>query len=128
MPEIVQTSELNVKMPQILRHSQFVETIFGLNFGFLQKKVFHWQRRFIFPFYVVLQKKGHRSERSANILVFYWICAVNNGVVPQTAAAYGFRQEIKTLVFCTRKNARLRKNSVRNCRKKFCIFCIFLCL
>ena len=48
-------------------------------------------------------KNSHWSERSANNLVFYWIRAVNKGVAPQTAAAYGFWREIKTLVFGVRK-------------------------
>ena len=105
-------------------------TIFCSNFGFLQKKKksLHWQRHFILPFYVVLKKKknGHWSERSANNLVFYWICAVNKGVAPQTAAVYGFRQEIKMPVFGARKNAGRRKNSVQKSWKKFRTFCIFL--
>ena len=36
------------------------------------------------------KKIGHWSERSANMLVFYWLPAVNKGLVLQTAAAYGF--------------------------------------
>ena len=62
-------SELNVKMPEFLRRSRSVATIFCSNFGFLQKK-----RKKI--------KKGHRSERSANILAFYRLDAVNKGLVP----------------------------------------------
>ena len=64
-------SELNVKMPELLRRS-------------------------LLKFWVSPRKKkkekkiGHWSERSANVLVFYWLPAVNKGVVLQTAAAYGF--------------------------------------
>ena len=63
-----------------------------------------------------------RDPHSANNLVFYWICAVNKSVAPQTAAAYGFRWEIKTPVFGARKNAGLRKNSRRGCDQNWCQF------
>ena len=58
---------------------------------------------FILPFYVVLQKKGHRSERSANILVFYWLRAVNKGMAPRIATAYSFQREIKKAGFWLEK-------------------------
>ena len=98
-------------MPELLRRSQSVATIFCSNFGFLRKK-----------------KKGRRSERSATILVFYWLCAVNNAVAPQTSAAYSFWREIKTSVFGGEKNAEFRKNSVWKCRKKISHFSHFFAL
>ena len=91
-----------------------------------KKKVFMLAKTFCSPFLCCSpkkkQKKGHRSKRSANILVFYWLRAVNKGVAPRTAAAYGFRREIKMPAFGGRKNAGLCKNSVRKCWKKFRTF------
>ena len=103
-------------------------TIFCSNFGFLQQKDLCADKGILFSLFMFSKKKkkkGHQSERSTNILVFYWLCAVNKGVALQTEAAYGFRQEIKIPVFGKRKNVELRNNSVQKCRKKFRTF---LCL
>ena len=56
--------------------------------------------------------KSHRSKRSANILVIYWLCAVNKRMAPRTAAAYNFWREIKMSFFWGRiKRRTLQKFS-----------------
>ena len=117
-----------MKIPALLRRSRSVATIFCSILAFSpqkkkKKRSLRWHRHFILPFGVVLQKKkGHPSERSTNILVFYWLHAVNNGVMPRSAATYRFLRETISLVFGGRKNAGLCKISARKCRKNFCTF------
>ena len=106
---------LNLKMPELLRRSQSVATFFSSNFGCLKekKKGLCTGKGILLSLFMKFfkKKKGHWSKRSAYILVFYWLHAVNKGLAPQTAAAHGFQREIKTPVFSGRKNAGLRKNS-----------------
>ena len=58
--------------------------------------------------------------------LFSAIFATYQSETPWTAAVYGFWRETKTPVFGGRKNAGIRKISVRKCRKKFRTFRTFL--
>ena len=122
MPEIVRTFRTQCENAAALEAFSTCGNNFLLKFWLSpKKKVLALAKAFYSLLLCHSPKKenGHRSERSTNNLVFYWIHAVHKEMVPQTTAAYGFRREIKTLVFGTRKNAGLSTNSVHT-------FCIFL--
>ena len=86
-------------MPELLRRSRSEATVFCSNFGFLQKKIFFGlAKAFYSPFLCrspkeKKKKKGCRSERSANILVFYWLRTVNKGAVNRSCLWFSARNK-----------------------------------
>ena len=117
-----------MKMPQLLKRSQTVLQQFSAQIlAFFEKKGLCGDRGIFISVSVSFSKKrkGHLSERSASIL---WALCNSKGRGALTAAVYGFWWKIKMPVFDNRKNARLYKNSVRKCWKKFLTFCTVLSL
>ena len=107
-------------MPKI-----FSSFLSGFNVNSKRKKGHHADGGIFFSDFMLISKKKNRCFVWV-LQLFSAISATYQSEAPWTAAVYGFWWETKTPIFGGRKNAGIRKISVRKCRKKFRTFCTFL--